>query len=317
MMQISISQKAKYQHYLALVVAMIFFSSANPLVRLLVQQGVDPYVLSGMRSLFTALVALPILALHGERPRVSAIKGQVFPVALLAFVGIFSIFMILGFGLQHAQASSAALIIASNPIFTVLLSIWLLKEPCNKRKIFGVAVAMVGVALCVLGDQSSEAWGLNIWSVLLVLVALLWSIYTLLNRHYGRRFNYLQLYFWIYVLSTIMFLPFMLARWSAIMDLSWSQIGWLLLLAIFPGSLAHILMIRAINAVGASAAGMFNCLTPLGAIVISALLLGERLSWLQWLGGAILISGIIVGLMRAKLPINYETGLSLSEDNAS
>ena len=65
---------------------------------------------------------------------------------------------------------------------------------------------------------------------------------------------------------------------------------------------AVILQIRGMRTTRAAVAGLVCCLEPIVATVSAALLLGERLTIAQYVGGAFVLAGIIVGLARQPAP---------------
>ena len=58
---------------------------------------------------------------------------------------------------------------------------------------------------------------------------------------------------------------------------------------------AYILWSRAVQRIGASRAALYTCLTPLIATTIAILVLGERPSPWHLAGGALIISGVLLG----------------------
>src|SRR5439155_1718383 len=75
-------------------------------------------------------------------------------------------------------------------------------------------------------------------------------------------------------------------------------IGALLYTVLFASTICFLLQMRAQRVMSSARAALIFCFEPLFAAVTSWLILGERLAWLQWSGGAL----ILVGMVLAELP---------------
>ena len=81
---------------------------------------------------------------------------DILPVALLG-IGQFSILIVLlNYGLQFMPSARGALIFATFPLMTMLLTAVLGKETLNRLKIAGATATIVGVGL-ILGEKALEA----------------------------------------------------------------------------------------------------------------------------------------------------------------
>jgi drug/metabolite transporter (DMT)-like permease len=87
----------------------------------------------------------------------------------------------------------------------------------------------------------------------------------------------------------------------------------LLAVAIFPGTLGHVLMNWAHAHVSAFAISMLLLGVPIVAASGAALVLGEQITWLQLLGGAI----VLVAIANVVLRTDRETAEALAESAAA
>jgi drug/metabolite transporter (DMT)-like permease len=65
---------------------------------------------------------------------------------------------------------------------------------------------------------------------------------------------------------------------------------------------AYILWSRAVQRLGASRAALYTCVTPLIATAVAMVVLGERPGPAHLLGGALIISGVLLGNARMVSP---------------
>ncbi|MEI7745707.1 MAG: EamA family transporter, partial [Chloroflexota bacterium] len=87
-----------------------------------------------------------------------------------------------------------------------------------------------------------------------------------------------------------------------------ADLGYLLALAAICSALAYTLYFRLVQEVGATLAISVEFVVPVVAVVIGAVLLGERLTVPQLIGGAVIIAGcsLVVGLLpvrRRRVPV--------------
>lgn len=130
------------------------------------------------RSTFLVLTLLPLLVV--QRGEVAAGFRNA-PRALLAsgllLAATFNLFII---ALEHATVANVLVVMATAPFFTALFARLFLGEPVPPVTWIAIVAAMAGIALMV-GDSLSH--GGLVGSVLALLVALCFSINTILVRH--------------------------------------------------------------------------------------------------------------------------------------
>ena len=68
--------------------------------------------------------------------------------------------------------------------------------------------------------------------------------------------------------------------------------------ALFPSVVAYIFWNRGVREVGPNAAGVTLQLMPIFGALLAAAFLGERLAGHHWLGGALVLSGILLAWRR-------------------
>jgi len=76
---------------------------------------------------------------------------------------------------------------------------------------------------------------------------------------------------------------------------TWAGVAYTVLVALV---LAFVLYNRAVMAIGSSRTAIYNCVTPLVAMVIAWLLLGEVPTGLQYVGVGLVIAGVAVSMRR-------------------
>jgi drug/metabolite transporter (DMT)-like permease len=238
----------------------------------------------------TASVALAIYAL-ATRMRLPA-RSDLPRICLASVLGISIYHVALNFGEVTVQAGAASLLISAGPVFTALLSVVFLQERLTGIGWGGILLAFAGVALIAL----SGGRGLRFTpgALLILLAAAVAAAHSILSKQ-GLR-NYAALEFTSYVIWTgtlplFIFLPGLLRQLPTAAPAATFAVVYL---GIFPAAIAYVLWNYALARMPASLLSSFLYLSPVIAIFIAWLWLGELPTLLTLLGGAIAIIGVVL-----------------------
>ncbi|MBX9634089.1 MAG: DMT family transporter, partial [Magnetospirillum sp.] len=114
----------------------------------------NPLVAGAARFVIAALVMLAVMAVKRETvPLIRHAK----PYGVLGLVGIGGFNLLFFLGMQDTSAVNGALIMATNPLVTALLAAVILGERPNQRHMMALPVALVGVAVVLLGGGATLA----------------------------------------------------------------------------------------------------------------------------------------------------------------
>jgi drug/metabolite transporter (DMT)-like permease len=200
------------------------------------------------------------------------------------------------------EASRAAVVVTTNPVFTTLLAAWLFKERFNARIALGMTFALVG-AVTVLTHGAPWALltgGIGVGEWLLLGCIATWVGYTLIARAMLGGIDSLQATAASAVVGTALL-------WVAAFVLDGAQVagtslaalapsGWLALvfLAVGATGLAYVWYFRGVAELGAGTAASYISLVPVFGVASSALVLGERLDASLLVGGALAVAGVVL-----------------------
>lgn len=229
----------------------------------------------------------------------------IIPLALIGTVVNQSSFYI---GLQTADPTTSALILALSPITVGLLAAVFLRERFTARMAAGSVVALLGV-LFVLGKGSG--FHLSYGELCMVLAMLSFSVSVIFVRKLTAFRDPFFATVYGTVLGTGMLVPLALSR-EPVAQLAHVE-GWAWLLAI---GCAFVMQVvcglvwnREMHVVGAAKASVFMNLQPFVAMVLGFWLLDKTVTWTQIVGSILIVGG--VGLA------TVQTGLVLRRRKAS
>lgn len=219
-------------------------------------------------------------------------------LALLGFLGVTFHQWLQATGLQTAQATTTAWIVASTPVFIALLGWLVLKEKMGWARVGGIALAAVGVLLIVSkGNLSALIAGREgtIGDFLVFISAINWAVYTILSRRElarhpaARMMFYVMLMGWLFACVWIFGFGPGLSEIPHLSAKGWSAI---LMLGVFGSGLAYIAWYDALQALPASQLGVFLNIEPLVTLILAAPMIGEPITLISLIGGAIIIFGV-------------------------
>jgi len=273
-----------------------------PIVLKIVLNVLDPITLTWFRFLVAAVFTAGWLRWRGGlRGPALGFGGLgrrgwlMLSVAALMLVGNYVFYLL---GVQYTTPANAQLLIQLAPLLMALGGIWVFGEHFRATQWFGLALLVVGMAL-FFADQlnaAAHAPGYMLGAALVVIGAIVWAVYALLQKQLLVRLGSMQVLLFIYVAATLLLWPFAApaallrldaTHWALLLFCAFNTIG---AYGAFAEALAHWEASR-VSAVIAT--------TPLlcigAAWLVAALwpqwLAPERLAPLGWLGAALVVAG--------------------------
>ncbi|WP_274572318.1 EamA family transporter [Neisseria leonii] len=200
----------------------------------------------------------------------------------------------------------AALLLQSQVFFTVILAVVWLREPVAGHHLPAMLLAAAGLLLAGIGQYRGVVPLAALWAVLAA--AMSWALGNLTVKFIGR-VNPLSLVAWGNISSWAAFLLLSLWLYGAgevgrqIADLSAG--GWLAaaFLAYVSGLFGYGGWGRLLARYPASLVTPLALLVPVIALLVSALVLGERLNGWQWGGVAVVMAALLVQVSGGRLRV--------------
>ncbi len=233
--------------------------------------------------------------------RVRFARRDLLPIALLGITQFGILIALLNVGLAYIPSARAALIFATLPLLTMLLSAALGRERLTATKSAGVLLTIVGVGLA-LGEkalQRGDAAHVWIGELSVFASAVSGAVCSVLYRPYLRKYPTLPVSAFA-MLASVAFLAILAAGEGFFGALPrFTPRGWLAVLFIGVNSgIGYYLWLWALNHAPATQVTVFLSLSPVTAAVLGALLLSEPVS-----PGALTgLVGVAAGLVLAYRP---------------
>lgn len=218
---------------------------------------------------------------------------QVFILGVIGY-GLHQILFISG--IAHITAGLSALMMATSPVFVIVLNLFTRVEKSSPRILLGIFLSLGGVLMLVIGGQPDPASTetLIVGGGLTVLSAICWASYTVLSKPHLATYSPLRLTTATMIFGTIILdiaaIPSLLTQqWRIITPLGWAGLAYSF---VFTGVLGYVIWNIGVQRTGPARTAIYQNLTPVFAAIVSYLLLGEILSTQQFVGAGMIFAGI-------------------------
>lgn len=225
-------------------------------------------------------------------------------LASLGLSGIFCYNLFFLYGLILVEAGRGALVVAFIPALIALADWLLFRRPMTGLKALGVVLAMCGCLWVVTRGHPMRLFagevGLGEW--LLLGTALSWACYTLISRQLSVRFSPLAMTFGACASGCLMLISAALVEGSlfAYSGLTGQGCVSITFLGLLGTAIAFTWYSDAISRIGSTKAAAFINLVPIFAVLLGAVILGERLELSVLFGGLMVIVGVYLTHRPAK-----------------
>jgi len=275
--------------YIAAAVAVLFWSSAFPGVRYALR-----YYSPESLMLFRFLIAAVLLLAYCGVKRIPPPRKKDIPLFIAAGLsGLFLYMWAFNTGTSLVPSGISGFIIASAPVFTLILSMIFLKEKAGLFVWIGVLTSFAGIVLIALTQVTEMQLNLGIW--LLLVAAVLTSAYNIVQKRILQSYSVMQATAYSVALGT---LPMCIFFPNLIREFPYAPLSAdlvIIYLGLFPAALAYFLWGYALSKAEKTVyVTNFLYLSPFLASILAFFWLGESIPGLAYFGGVVIIVGMVI-----------------------
>jgi drug/metabolite transporter (DMT)-like permease len=292
--------------YFILCLAIVSVSTASLFIRF-TQVEVPSLVIAAYRlSLATLITAAFIRSAHIEEIKHLTKREWL----LLALSGLFLAchFAVWITSLNITSVASSVLLVTTTPLWVALLSPFLLAEKINSRTAFFLGIAFLGSVIVTFGKNYGSLQGsITCWmpsassasdrSLLGNLLALLGAFmaagYMISGRKLRKTISLVSYTLVVYLISSLFLILICFAFRQPLSGYTPITFLWLFLLALIPQIFGHTAFNWVLGLMPAALVSIALLGEPIGSSILAWLFLKEIPSWVEIIGGGLILLGII------------------------
>ena len=293
--------------YISVSIAVIFWGLSIIWTNDLIKLDVPIYGFIAVRMIIASLALLLVSSLAKKLQKIK--KGDFKIIFAMAFFEPFIYFIGESYGLKYTQSPTVtAVVIATIPIFTLMMGRFVFKEMLTFFNVIGIAVTIPGVILMV----NSKSFSVEYWYGILFLVLALFAAVgysSLVKVLTVKNYNSYTIATYQFTIAAVLFIPLYIALDWNTMPI-WEMMTYdilkpIIALALLCSCLSFVLYINSIKHLGISKAVVFTSLIPFVSAVAAYFLGHETFNIYQILGVVVVTAGVII----AQIPGRRKTAL--------
>ena len=272
----------------------VAFSGKAIIVKLAYRHGVDAVTLLMYRMLF-ALPFFLALAWWAGRGKAALTARDLRAVLLLGFSGYYLASFLDFMGLQYISAGLERLILYLNPTLVLLLGVLFFKQRVKPMQLVALCVSYAGALLVFGQEMRAEGAHVSLGAALVLGSALSYAVYLLLSAAEVQRLGALRLTGWATTVACVLcILQFVLLRPLSAAIVAPEVISLSLANAILCTFAPVLLVMMALERIGAVLTAQAGMVGPLSTLLLGVLFLGERLDGGLLAGTALVLLGVLL-----------------------
>ncbi|WP_182112480.1 MULTISPECIES: DMT family transporter [unclassified Actinotalea] len=296
----------------AVVVASLLFAVNGTVSKLAMQAGLSPTRLVELRSLGSAVVLVVVLLALAPRTRLPRGR-ELAALAVLGTVGMAMVQWLYFVAISRLPVGLALLVEYTAPLLVALWARFVLREEVRARVWWALAACLAGLTLVA---QVGEGVRLDVLGLVAAAgAAVSLATYYLLGDRLVRHRDPLSTQTWSMVFAALF--------WVAVQPLWTFDARVLADDVALPGALAgaelplwvllayvvvlgtvvpYVLILVGVVRLGAARTGIIGMIEPVGAAAAAWLVLSEAMTWVQLVGGAVVLAGVALAETARRRP---------------
>lgn len=274
--------RTSFEGYGEIITASVLWGFAGILAKMIT--GMTAQSIIFYRVAFASIIFFIALLISGKLNTIK-LGGKKVYLLLFALLQV-STMLTYFISILNASVSVAVLLLYTAPVYVTVFSPWLLKEKPTKKGIIALVISIVGILLVVdPGKLDFQPYSVGILAGIAAGIAYAFQIMT--SKYLSTSYSGYTQAFWGFMIAMLILFPVS----SVPLNVVFSNISYLLLLAIFPTILAVSLYFNGLKKVKAQSASILGLIEPVSAVILAVLILNEQISAPQIFGGALILAG--------------------------
>lgn len=201
-----------------------------------------------------------------------------------------------------------SIVLSFVPVVSIILERILYKRKANGKIYLGILGCLLGIAFVVGADMSIMTGGRGLGYLLAIGAVFCWNIYNFITAGL-KGYDSLTLSLNQLLCGTILLTPGMFHSMPPASAYTMPVVFGILWVGLVDSGLGYLIVVYALQKLGPTTNAVYSNFLPVTTAFFGAVLLGEHLTWLQILGGIIVIAaGFLVIWEKGKIDELAEQG---------
>ena len=257
---------------------------------------IDIYSFNAIRFILAAGLIWGIMLFRGVNVHIP--KSDWLPLLGIGLIGNVLYQWLFIVGIDLTLSANAAVMLGTIPIWIAIFSHLFTDEKMTRLKAIGVILAFSGVAAIVGGGSNPISLVSDTFrgDLIIVCAAVTWAIFTIRSKQFLKRYSALQFSGIMTLIGSVILtgLAFFTAETTNWVDVSLAAYGGMIYSGMLSIGLAYLIWNNGIVSVGPVKTSVYQNLVPVLGLFFGIILLNESLSSLQYVGAAIVVTGIVM-----------------------
>ncbi len=279
------------------------FSTLGLFAKLIYAEGFSVPQALAWRFTVAALVLWSVTIIRGTWRATLAQYRDAFLLGLLGFSPQAGMFFM---AVRYLDPGLASLLLYLYPSFVVIFGALFMRIVPRKAQVLAVILSLIGCAMTLWTRGSYPLigyfWGLS--------VAILYAVYLVVSEKVVSRLDPLFATTNLMSASALVYWIITLASGTARLPGSVATVFGILGIGTLATVVPILTLFAAIRRIGAADTSLVSTVEPLFTIILSAVLIGERLTGMQLAGGAVILGAVLVLNMKADVPVVPESRIA-------
>jgi len=274
----------------------VMFSFKAIVIKLAYQYEISSISLLGLRMAFS----LPLFLLVGyfRRERTTThgplSRRDILTITALGIFGYYLASYTDFLGLKYLTAGMERLILFIYPTLVLILQRLIFKTPIKPVQWLATGICYLGIAVAFSGSDFTIGSSFTLGAGLVFLSALLYSFYVIGSGRFAPRLGTVRFTSLALVAASLAVLLHVGVSGNSLLGYPPGLYGLCMLMAIFCTVIPSYLVTEGIRRIGPGDAAIIGAVGPVATIILEYLILDESLNFVQGLGAAFVIVGVVL-----------------------
>ena len=277
------------------LLGIVLFSSKAVMVKLAYQYDIDSVSILMFRMLFSFPFYLAVALSYGKKSNPEKVaRNDYLWVVFFGFIGYYLSSYFDFVGLVYIKASLERIILFIYPTIVIFFNKVFLKQPISKNQMLAIIITYAGLIITFWSEVSISGSDTFLGGFFILLCAITYAAYISGSGWLIPKFGVVKFTSYVMIVSCIcVFIHYGIVNNIDLPNYPWQVYLLGFLIAIFATVIPSYLVSASIKLISSSNFAIIAAVGPISTIILATIFLGESLTYWQYLGALIVISGIL------------------------